>query len=91
MTPRVFTVMPVGAIVIALVYPEYAFHAADCATHYSSDDCADRPSNATTFIISMRGPAGDALRLRGERCRTSGEKCGDQKLDLHGVLLRSQW
>ena len=41
--------MPLWAIVIVLVDPEHAFHAADHNTHYSADDCADRALPSATL------------------------------------------
>ena len=87
MAPRVFTVMRVVAIGIAGLNSEHAFDAADHAAHDSADNCANRPSNAATFMKSMRGPAGNALRLRAERCDRE-KSGGDQKFHLHCVPLR---
>ena len=87
MTPRMIPVMRVVAIRIAGLDSEHTFDAADHAAHDSADNCADRPSNAATFMKSMRGSTGNALRLRGEWC--DREKCGgDQKFHLHCVPLR---
>ena len=49
MTPPVFAVTPVGAIVIVLVDTEHAFYAAEHAAHYSADDCADRELPSATL------------------------------------------
>jgi hypothetical protein len=55
--------------VIATIDAKHAFDAADDATDGCADHCADRTSDAIALIEAMRGAAGNALRLCGERHR----------------------
>src|SRR5204863_43606 len=62
----------------ALVDAERALDAADHAADRGADDCADRPGDAVAFMKSIRGPARDALRLRGHRRREQCEQHANQ-------------
>ena len=74
------------ADVVALVDAERTFDATDHAADRGADHGADRSGNAVALIEAMRGAAGNALRLRGER---HGEHCekraANQQVLFHQV------
>src|ERR1035437_8792619 len=69
--------------VVALVEAEHAF---DAAADRGTNHGADRTGDAIALIEAMRGAAGNALRLRGER---HGEHCekraANQQVLFHQV------
>ena len=72
--------------VVALVEAEHAFDATDHAADRGANHGADRAGDAIALIEAMRGAAGNALRLRGER---HGEHCekraANQQVHFHEV------
>ena len=72
--------------VVALVNAEHTFDAADHAADRGAEYGADRSGDAIALIEAMRGAAGNALRLRGER---HGEHCekraANQQVLFHQV------
>src|SRR5882672_7320453 len=62
---------------VVVVDAEHALEAADDATDRAADDGADRSGAAVAFIKTMRGAAGNALRL----CRGGGEDCQNRTDD----------
>lgn len=53
--------------IVALIDAEHAFDAADHAADRGANDRADRTGDAVALMETMRGAAGDALRLGGKR------------------------
>jgi hypothetical protein len=73
--------------VIATIDAEDAFHAADDAADCCADHCADRASDAIALIEAMRGAAGNALRLCGERHRKRYDShAGNNQSRFHEVI-----
>ena len=64
---------------VVMVDAEHALDAADHATDRAADDGADRSGAAVAFIKTMRGAAGNALRMR----RRSGEDCKNRADDRY--------
>ena len=74
------------ADVVALVDAEHTFDAADNAADRGANHGADRAGDAVALIEAMRGAAGNALRLRGERHRKHCEKhAANQQVLFHQV------
>jgi hypothetical protein len=72
--------------VVALVEAEHTFNAADHAADRGTNHGADRAGDAVTLIEAMRGAAGDALRLCGERYGEHCEKrAANQQVHFHEV------
>ena len=101
MAPRMANVVPVaieprrrgfgififsGAIVV-VVDAKHALDPADDAPDRAADDGADRSGAAVAFIKTVRGAAGNALRM----CRSGGEDCknrtDDRNANVHELPL----
>src|SRR4051812_46527505 len=79
-----------GEIIVAVVVmvdAEDTLDSADDTPDRAANDRTDRPGAAVAFLETMRGAAGNALRLR----RTRGENCkngsDEGKANFHEVLL----
>ena len=74
------------ADVVALVDAEHTFDAADNAADRGANHGADWAGDAVALIEAMRGAAGNALRLRGERHGKHCEKrAANQQVLFHEV------
>jgi hypothetical protein len=47
--------------------PQHAIDAADDPANHTTDDSPDRPGRPAAHIGPVRGPVGNALRLRRQR------------------------
>lgn len=78
---RSFGVFIIAVLAIVVVVDtEHALDTADDATDRAADDRADRSGTAVALIKSVRGAAGNALRM----CRRSGEDC-ENRTDDHNA------
>jgi hypothetical protein len=66
-TPAPIDRARLGVGCVAVIDAEHALDAADRAADRSTNYGADGTGDAAAFMKAMRGAAGNALRLRGER------------------------
>jgi hypothetical protein len=81
---KLFIVIVASVVVIDA---KDALDAPDDATDRAADDGADRSGAAIAFIETVRGTAGDALRVRrggGEDCKN---RTDDRNANVHEVPL----
>ena len=73
-----------------MVDAEHALDAADHAANRGADHRADRPRDAVALVKAVRGPARNALRLRGQRRRDGCEKYAREYCQSHypSLLVR---
>ena len=72
--------------IVALIDAEHAFDAADHAADRCADDRADRAGDAVALMETMRGAAGNALRLGGKRHSERRDKrTGNKHILFHKV------
>ena len=66
-----------------MVNAEHALDPADHAANRGADHRADRARDAVAFVKAVRGPARNALRLRGQRRRDGCEKYAREYCQSH--------